>query len=360
MLHLDTERGWRGGERQALWLAEGVARAGYGSVMVARPGEPLAERARAGGLDVIGCAPLWEGDLAAARRVRREVLARNAAVLHAHTGHAVALAALAALGTDARIVVTRRTAFALRRNWGTRLKYSRASAVIAISQAAAAQLAAGGVAPGRIEVIPSGIDLTRQFVPADAATLAALGIPAGAALVVQVAQLQREKDPLTFVDAVDAARRTVPGLHALLVGDGELRPAVEHRIAALGLGDVVHLAGYRTDADSLLAAASVATLTSVQEGLGTVLLDALSMGKPTVATRAGGIPEIIEDERAALLAPVGDAAAVGAAIVRVLTDPALAARLAAGGRARAADFSVERTTARTIAVYERVVRAPSR
>jgi glycosyltransferase involved in cell wall biosynthesis len=331
-----------------------VARAGHGSVIVARPDEPLADRARAAGLEVVPCTPASEADPVAAWRLRREITARGASVVHAHTGHAVALAALATLGTPARVVVTRRTAFALKRNWGTRWKYSRAHVVIAISRAVAAALEAGGIPAGRIEVIPSGIDLARAFVPATAATLAALGVPPGVPLVVQVAQLQWEKDPVTFVEAVAVARREVPTLHALLVGEGPLRGEVERRIAVLGLTSAVRLAGYRTDADGLLAAATVATLSSAQEGLGTVLLDALSLGKPTVATRAGGIPEIIVDGVSGLLAPARDPAALGAAIARAIRDAPLAARLAAGGRARAAEFSVERTTERTIAVYERL------
>jgi glycosyltransferase involved in cell wall biosynthesis len=357
VLHIDTERGWRGGERQALWLAQGVARAGHRSLVVARAGEPLADRARAAGLDVIASAPRSEADLLAARRLTRIVRQMGARILHAHTGHAVALAALAALGTDARVVVTRRVDFRLRANWGTRWKFSRAAGVIAISRAVARALAESGIDPARIDVVPSGIDLTRTFVPATAETLAQLGVPPGAPLLVQVAQLVGHKDPLTLVRAVAAARREVPALHALLVGEGPLRPRVEAEIAALALGDWVHLAGYRGDADGLLAAADVATLSSEEEGLGTVLLDALSMGKPTVATAAGGIPEIIVDGVSGLLAPVHVADALGAAIARVLRDPSLAARRSRGARERAAEFSVERTPERTLAVYERVLRA---
>lgn len=360
VLHVDTERGWRGGERQALWLAERLARTGHRSIVAARPSEPLAVRAAAAGLEVVASSPGSELDPVAALRLRRALVDRRVQIVHAHTGHAVALGALAILGTTARMVVTRRVDFRPRRNLGTRLKFSRASAVIAISRAVAEAMVEGGIDRRRIEIIPSGVDLARTFTPAGVETLGALGVPAGAPLVVQVAQLVGHKDPLTFVAAIAAARRVVPSLHALLVGDGPLRGAVEERVAALGVADAVHLAGYRGDADSLLAAATVATLTSAQEGLGTVLLDALSMGTPTVATRAGGIPEIIEDGVSGLLAPPGDADAIGGAIVRALTDAPLAARLAAGGRARAAEFSVERTAERTLAVYERVLRAPRR
>jgi L-malate glycosyltransferase len=117
----------------------------------------------------------------------------------------------------------------------------------------------------------------------------------------------------------------------------------------------VHLAGYRTDADSLLAAADVACLSSREEGMGSVLLDALAFGKPIAATRAGGIPEVIVDGESGLLADVEAPAALGDAIARLIRDGALRARLSANATARASEFSVERMTDRTIAVYESVL-----
>lgn len=357
VLHVDTERGWRGGERQALWLADALHRAGHRSIVAARPGEPLAARARERALPVVACSPVAEFDPLAVSRLRRVIRVHRVQIIHAHTGHAVGLAALAVAGTAARVVVTRRVDFRLRANVGTRWKYRRAAAVIAISRAVADALVASGIARDRIEIIPSGVDLTRIFVPASLETLRQLGVPDGAPLVVQVSQLVGHKDPVTFVRAVAAARLRVPTLRALLVGEGPLRPQVEAAVAEHGLTDVLRLTGYRGDAESLLAAADVATLSSQEEGLGTVLLDAMSMGRPTAATAAGGIPEIIVDDVSGLLAPVHDAERLGEAIARLFTDRALAARLSAGGRARADEFSVERTAERTLGVYRRVLAA---
>jgi L-malate glycosyltransferase len=96
-------------------------------------------------------------------------------------------------------------------------------------------------------------------------------------------------------------------------------------------------------------------LSSREEGLGSVLLDALVLGKPIAATRAGGIPEVIEDGVSGLLADVGDPVALGNEIARLLTDRALGLRLGLGARARATEFSVERMTDRTLAVYASVL-----
>ena len=356
VLHLDTERGWRGGERQALWLAEALARRGHRSVVAARPGEPLAERAASIGLQVEPCSPRFEFDPVAVLALRNVILRRQVRIVHAHTGHAVALAALATLGTDAKTVVTRRVDFKLRANFGSRWIYGRAAAIIAISKAVASALMASGIPGERITVIPSGVDLGRKFARAVPETLDELGVRRGAPLVVQVSQLERNKDPVTFVRAIAAARDAIPEVQALLVGDGPLRGAVASEVARLGMAGTLHMTGYRADADSLLAVADVVTLSSRQEGLGTVVLDAMSMGKPIAATAGGGIPETVQHGVSGLLSPVGDSVRLGSDIASILKDPALAARLSAGARNRAKDFSVERTADLTLEVYARVLR----
>lgn len=355
ILHIDTERGWRGGERQALWLATELERRGYASIVAARPSEPLAERASAAGLEVISFSPRAEADPAAALRMRRFVLDERIDLVHAHTGHAVGLGAFATLATDVPLVASRRVDFPLRRNVGTRLKYGRAAAIIAISRAVAQVLVQGGVDRRRIAVVPDGTDVHRDIEPASAETLVSLGVVSGACLVVQVAQLVPHKDPLNFVRAVARARERVPRLQALLVGDGPLRGDVVEAVQTLGLDDTLHVTGYRQDADALLAAADVAVLSSREEGMGSVLLDALLLGKPIAATRAGGIPEVVEDGVTGLLAPARDPNALGDHIATLLEDRRLAARLSLAARSRAADFSIERLTDRTLDVYERVL-----
>jgi L-malate glycosyltransferase len=362
VLHIDTERGWRGGERQTLWLASTLDPRRFQSIIAARPGEPLAQRAGAAGLQVVPLRPAGEFDVFAAWQLHLALEQARVTIVHAHTAHAVALAALAMLGTQARLVITRRVDFRLGRTIGTRWKYARADALIAISRAVANVLVASGIPESRITIIPSGIDLERRIDRASDDVLAGLGVAGGAPLVVQVGQLVPHKDPVTFVEAIGIARARVPALHALIVGDGPLRPAVQQAVARLRLADAVHLTGYRRDADNLLATADVVTLSSREEGMGTVLLDGLALGKPIAATSAGGIPEIVTPACGRLV-PVGDAPALGEAIASLLldmrADPKRRAILADAARARAAEFSIVRTAERTAAVYDAVCARPS-
>jgi glycosyltransferase involved in cell wall biosynthesis len=355
VLHLDTERGWRGGERQTLWLARELGRLGHASFVAARPRGPLALAAADAGLPVVPCAPLAPADAFAAWRLRRAILRDEFHLVHAHTGNAVTLGALATLATGVPMVVTRRVDFPLNRGPGTRWKYARAAAVVAISRRVRDVLVSSGVPAERVDVVPDGVDLSRAMAVADDRRLRELGVTAGVPLVVMVAALVGHKDPLTFVRAVSAARAGGASIQALLVGDGFLIDRVRAEVARLGLDGTLTVAGWQDDADALIAASDIVVLSSLEEGQGSVLLDAMQCGKPVAATRAGGIADVVVDGETGLLVHPGDAPALGSALARLCADSAMRQRMGSAGRARVRNFGIDRTAALTVAVYRRVL-----
>jgi glycosyltransferase involved in cell wall biosynthesis len=201
------------------------------------------------------------------------------------------------------------------------------------------------------------VDLGRPASPASEATLRALDIDPRRPLAVMVSSLvPPHKDPETFLAAIAAVRGAGGDIQALLIGDGPLAGHAERVRRRLGLESVVRLTGFRGDAVELLASADVAVLSSRDEGLGTTLLDAMVAGVPVVATAAGGVPEVVRGGVEGLLVPVGDAAALGAAIHRVLREPGLGATLVAAARQRVELFSIERTVEGTLDVYRALER----
>ncbi len=357
ILYLDINTEWRGGQRQLLWMGEGLRRHGGRPIFGLRSGVPLAKRATKAGIEIVTIDPLIaEWGPWTVLRLRRVIQRERVAIVHAQSGHTMALAALAALGTRAKIVFARRVTTPLRQNRPTRWKYARADRLISVSQAGVAGLLRAGVKAERVRVVPSGVPLAKPTAPATAELLATFGVPVGAPLAVLVASLSAAKDPATFVRAIEVARREVPALHALLVGDGPLRESLAADITARGLAPFVHLTGFRNDAEAIEGAASVVVLTSKSlEGTPGVLLDALAQGIPIVATDVGGVPEVIEDGVSGLILPIGDAEAIGRAIARVLLDQVLASRLSAGASARAPLFSIENTVDGTMAVYRELL-----
>lgn len=331
---------------------------GHRSLLAARPDGVLAQRAAARGIEIVPCEPRFQFDPFTAAALRRRMRQDSVDIIHAHTGYTVAQAALAKRGTTAHMVISRRVDIQLRSNPATRWKYAAADRFIAISGAVAQSLTRSGIDSALIDIIPSGIDLSRRILPASSTRLAQLGVPHDAQLIVQVGQLVPAKDPLTFVRAIDIVRRVNPRVFGLLVGGGPLHGAVRAEISALDASGHVAAPGHCTDPDELLAAADVCTLTSQQEGLGSVLLDALSLGKPIVATAVGGIPETVPHDVCGLLADVHDHAQIAAHLATLLGDESTAARMSRAARERSLQYSVAVTARRTAEVYQRLVGLP--
>ena len=155
-----------------------------------------------------------------------------------------------------------------------------------------------------------------------------------------------------LVDAAARVVQAVPGARFLVVGGGELETRLRRQLKRLALETHVILTGFRPDVLSLHKSFDLFVMSSVTEGLGTSVLDAMACGRPVVGTRAGGIPESVADGETGLLVPVRDAPALGEAIVRLLRDPSLGRAFGDAGRERVRDrFSAERMVDETVAAY---------
>jgi glycosyltransferase involved in cell wall biosynthesis len=352
VLHATTQRGWRGGEQQLLWLHARLAALGVRQRIVCPRGSEVALRARAAGADVVE-APRRGLD----PRFVRAVARAGGDLVHAHDAgaHAAAVLAAALLGARAPVVVSRRVVFPVGRGPVSRWKYEhRAVRRYLCSSEAVAAVVRGAVRdPARVRVVFDAIDPDRFAAGRGSGTLRrALAVPDGVPLVGTVAAVSAEKDPFTWVDV--AARLLGAGrtLRFVWVGEGPLRAPAEARCRALGLADRVAFAGFRGDVPDLLPGLDLFLFTSRSEGLGTSLLDAQAARVPVVATAAGGIPEAVLDGETGLLAPVGDAAALAAAAGRLLDDAALRARLVGAAERRVRqDFGLDAHVRGTLAAY---------
>lgn len=353
VLHINTAKGWRGGERQVLWLTERLNAWGVRSIVAARPGRPLALKLRERGLPFIDFSPRGEWDVVAIAALRRLARAHGVNILNSHDGHANTLAAFAR-SRGQRFIITRRVHNAVRKNIVSRWKFARADKVIAISNVVADVMRAYGVAPERVCVIHSGVDLGRSRKPAGPDDLAALGVTPGSRLAILVG-VAPHKDPLTFVQAIAFARSRVPNLQGLILGSDRHAATVSDAIRAAGLGDNVFLTGHRDDTDQLMCASDVVVVSSRAEGLGTAALDAMWARKPLVATRTDAIVDFAVHEQNALLSTVGDAHALGMQIVRAVTEPSLVVRIVGEAMRTVERFSADHTARNTLDLYRSIV-----
>jgi glycosyltransferase involved in cell wall biosynthesis len=180
-------------------------------------------------------------------------------------------------------------------------------------------------------------------------------LPHRAPLVGNVAALVPHKGQRHLIEAAHLVVQQVPDARFVILGEGELREQLERQVKDHHLEKHVLLPGFRTDVLGCMKGFDLFVLSSVTEGLGTSLLDAMACGKPIVATTAGGIPEVVADGETGLLVAPRDHTALAAAIVRLLNDDALRAAMGKAGRDRVTErFTVGRMVAGTVAVYERL------
>ncbi|HEY2433787.1 MAG TPA: glycosyltransferase [Vicinamibacterales bacterium] len=357
-IQIDSARTWRGGQNQVLLTVLGLRALGHRSLLVAHPAGELRRRASEGH-DLIPLAPANEMDLSAAWRLSRLVKQLKPDVLHAHDPHAVAMAALAlSMSTQIAkppLVASRRVDFRLKGNALSRWKYRQVDCFACASDAIRQMMIGDGVPASRAVTIHEGIDPGHVDAAPPADLHADLWLPHQAPIVGNVAALVAHKGQRHLIDAAAIVVTQVPDARFVIAGEGELRQTLERQIRDRHLEKHVFLTGFRPDVLSVHKAFDVFVMSSVTEGLGTSLLDAMACGKPVVATTAGGIPEVVADGVTGILTPPRDPEALAAAIVRLLEDPALRAAMGAAGARRVRErFSSERMVQDTLDLYKRV------
>lgn len=345
-LHIDAGRAWRGGQRQAFLLATSLRSRGQEPLVVGVGGSPLLERLQGVGIATASLAMRSDWDLRSAKKLRSIIRAWHPDVVHTHDARAHAIAVIALAGDPTPLVVTRRVTFPLK---SVRVKYGlRVTRFIAISNAVKDAMVRSGVDAQRIDVVHSGVPKPVANAPRE--WRKELGWPRDSVVAGVVGAMTAEKGMDTVRRLGTRLSETALGqTHVVLLGGTRRGP---ERFGALD----VHQAGFTSEIYDAMAGLDVLWHPATDEGLGTVLIDALGLGVPPIAFDVGGVSEIVENGKNGLLVPSGDIAGFASAH-EILLDPVERAKLAAAGPSRAADFSVEATTEGVERVYQRVLTA---
>lgn len=322
-----------------------------------REGE-LFRRAREGP-DLVPLAPINEIDLAAAWKLSKIIREWTPAIVHAHDPHAVSMASLAlSFGAPTprpKTIASRRVDFHLQSHAFSQWKYRQMDAFIAASHAIKRILIEDRIPADRIYVVHDGIDVDKIGHRPPIDIHAEYWLPHGVPVIVNVGALVGHKGQRYLIDAMPLVIREVPEAHLVIFGEGELRAPLEKQIKQLNLGKRVLLPGFREDVLSLVKTADLFVMSSVTEGLGSAVLDAMAMGHAVVGTNAGGIPEAVIPNETGLLVEPADPKALAQAIVKLLKDRALWKQFGEAGRRRVAEqFDVNHLIEGTLDVYRRV------
>jgi glycosyltransferase involved in cell wall biosynthesis len=355
-LHLDTARTWRGGQAQVLMTVLGLRELGHRAALVAHPDGVLRQRA-AEGHDLIPLAPRSEMDLGAAWKLSRVIRQLSPDIIHAHDSHAVAMAGSALSMASPKpcppLVMSRRVDFHVRKNALSRWKYNQVDRFLCASDAIRRMLADDGIAPERTVVVHDGVDVGRLSAVPAASIHEAFWLPHHAPVVANAAALVPHKGQRHLVEAAAIVVRQVPDARFVIFGEGELRESLERQIKSHNLEKHVLLAGFRADVLSLCKTIDLFVMSSITEGLGSAVLEAMACRKAVVGTEAGGIPEAVVHGETGLLVPPRNDPALAEAIVRLLQDASTRARFGEAGYRRVEEhFSAEKMVRRVLGVYE--------
>jgi glycosyltransferase involved in cell wall biosynthesis len=362
LLHLVANRWWTGSADPALGLAVSLRDRGHAVVFGCIRGDALEARARAAGLPPEPGLSLersarpwaWLRDVTALRALVRT---RRIDLVHVHLTHDHWLAALALRGLATPLVRTLHHRRAARGGPAPRWLFRRTAAVLAASEGLATAVRAARLSDGPLAVVPGAVDVDRFTPEADpSAVRRELGLGAGP-VVGCVARLVPGRGHDVLLEAAGRLRRRWPALRVLFVGRGDGRPALERRVAELGLDVVVVFAGYRSDdlPQVLTALSCFALLGGGSEESGRAVLEAMAAGRPVVAGRFGAMPETVLDGETGWLVST-DPEAVADRLAALLAEPEAARRMGEAARRRVlACHTPDRRAAAVEREYARVL-----
>jgi len=334
--HINMARGYRGGERQAELLIRSLDKLGQDQVLIARPNCPLAERLADAGIEIRNCS-----GLVSAYRATRGV-----DVVHSHEGRGVYAAWLRNEVSGTPYVITRRVNNPLGNSALTRRAYTRASAVASVA-ADVARIVTAFDARIRSCVIHS----SSSGLPVDPAAARSIrdDFP-GKWIVGNVGALDNAQKGQEYI--IEVARRlqsSHPELQFLLVGGGGDEAMLRELAADL---PNVAFAGWVDNVGDYLAAFDLFILPSNKEGIGGILLDAMDRALPIVASRVGGLPEIVHDGDNGILIDPRSPDQLEQAILRLYDDPDLRRALGARGREFARGFTADAMAEQYLDLYK--------
>jgi L-malate glycosyltransferase len=321
-LFLSSARSWRGGENQFRLIARHLDP--QCQVVAGVPDGSDLQKRLSGWLD---CRPVRNAgilDFRSAMRIHSLIAHERIDLIHAQTSPSQKTALIGRLGRKVPLVVSRRNDFRISGGW----QYQAVDHFFAVSAAVRSELVKGGVSSDKITIVHDAVDSEAHA----QAGCNRLGVADNGVLIACVAAMVGHKDHATLLKAWALAERELPDAVLALVGDGDLLESLKQQ--AKDLPRVI-FTGWRNDPLDITHAADIVTMSSSEEGFGSSLCDAQWAGKPVAATRAGGIPEVVNHGETGLISDVGDAEALAQNLVALGKDAAMRRQMGQAAALRA-------------------------
>jgi len=358
LLHVSTATSWRGGEQQIAYLLGELGKKNCSQTVCCPANSPLHEFCKTLPVTVMPFGSRGFAGISLARLLRNITRQKSISVIHAHDSHAHASAVLSAslFNNKTPLVLSRRVDFPVSGNPFSRWKYNHPAIrkIVCVSEKIKEITGKDVRDKDKLCVVYDGIDLEKFDRPKQSLLHEEYELPAGTRLVGNASALADHKDYYTFVDTAERVLLREKKVRFIILGAGAEKHRIEKYIAEKQLEKSIILAGFRNNIPELLPELDIFLMTSLTEGLGSIILDAFACGVPVVATRAGGIPEIVSHNKTGLLAPVQDSALLAHHVCAILEDLLLADRLRQDAAIFVRNFSKEKMAEDTLHIYNSI------
>ncbi|MEO0554325.1 MAG: glycosyltransferase family 4 protein [Bacteroidota bacterium] len=357
ILHLSSEVSWRGGEQQIAYLIEELVSAGHTCEILGRDNSAFEHYARKENLRFHGVSYSGVGLIKTAFLLKK--ISSKYDIVHAHSGKSHTLTFLALLaGMRTPVVLSRRVDFVPKKNFFTQWKYNHLGIkrIIGVSNAITEIMRSYMTKKReRCITIHSGIDLRRFSDIQKKSLRSILELPKGCFLLGNTSALADHKDYFSFLKVAEVLSNKDAAYHFVIMGDGPMANEVKSFARDLNLMDRVTFTGFLNTIPEVLGDLNVFLMTSKTEGLGTSILDAFASRVPVVATKAGGIPEMVIHESTGLIADVGDVDTLAKNVERLKANVQLAQELVSNASSKLLEFTKEKTAKRTLDIYYEIL-----
>jgi glycosyltransferase involved in cell wall biosynthesis len=359
ILHIDTEKTWRGGQQQAFNLHQGLIGKNIFSLFVCNSNSELQKRLKQANLPNINIIMFGEIDLFAAFKISKICKSNNINIIQAHSGHAISIGLLIRLfHKNGKLIGVRRVDFNISNNLLSKLKYNSKllNKIVCVSDAIKNVLITDKVSVQKLLTIHDGININRfnniHFLP----ELKKLyQIPIENIVVGTIAAFVGHKDYPNLINAAKIVCDKFNNVTFLALGDGELKHEMEILVNQLNIKRRFIFVGFKNNVGEYLKIFDIFVLSSKLEGLGTSILDAQSVGLPVVATKTGGIPEVIQNEKNGILVEPQNPQKLAQTIINLINDNNKRKRLGIESKVSVKKFSIENNIEQNINLYQELL-----
>lgn len=359
VLHLSSEKSWRGGEQQIAYLIEELSEVGVENIVACRPDSAFEDYCKQNSIPHISTGFTSSFNFRTALAIKQYCLEQQPDLMHLHSSKSHSLAVLSGwLGNPTPMILSRRVDFHLKTNWLSQKKYNYQGIrrIICVSDAIKEIVQSDIKQPEKAVTVHSGIDLAKfSATAAEGLLRRQYSVPANYWLVGNTAAIAPHKDYYTFVDTVALLEKKHFPAFYFIIGTGPLEKEIKEYVISRGLEKKIIFTGFLKNIPAVLPELNLFLMTSKTEGLGTSLLDAFASRVPVVATAAGGVPEIVLHEKTGLLATVGKPSDIADEVQRLYDSPALQDQLKTGASELVQKFSKQETARKTLAIYREVL-----